>query len=740
MATIKLTDKFGNESKLDPAPLSLFGKYVIRQAAVEIAVQSDQDLAKTPQGSPSEVKDFTVPFVPLSFTQPVSLGTGNAELTIQAKTSGSMSLGSGKSIFEKELYDKVNMQADQKYLTTTVKATVDTDFSGKQGDLKFGFDAGAAATLSSSQPVKATDLLIPAIEKSLSNFILAADLEDIIHMPPQTVASFEGTGTLKLSFDLNAPISPVQLASVPTGVANMGIEVNLTPKLGVAVSPSLTGGYKVQVTKIDQDTVLLAYSKQAGRKLEVTFTANEGISATAGQVDVLQQFLNLVFPKDAKLPENDLKALNIGDDEIKAMENAIKGGIQKSLQFSLQEQLDASTEHGNAFLYRIKLSALNDESKQALHHAIDGDLSIMEGGKTFPALAGIESLRSIATTTKEQCQAFKVNLFGILNAGTFHDYIRKTTWITDTDTNAVTIIDTDSASEVGYDIYNLAEDSRKLHRLLADGALATCIYRAGKTGYQPDITVKCWAFDLTQSAGLGQMNSYLNVASGLNLNVDEARQKLATAHQPFGRTIFNAEIDLEGAHIDDLFLDEHGNPRTERTYEVIGRKALVGTLPADLDPAVDKARRTALNDDELWKQMRDAGSFPNVRSLLERLLGQPAGFEVLASDIYVDYLIIEWWADAMAEAATALSNLRRFLGQHTGVDPHNNNLSKLRGELNKKLESALRKAHDRFDQPWAVVAMDDLSGHTAEASVVISNPELTLKLRRDKAVALRTAA
>jgi hypothetical protein len=410
------------------------------------------------------------------------------------------------------------------------------------------------------------------------------------------------------------------------------------------------------------------------------------------------------------------------------MEDAVKGGIQKSLQLSLQEQVDASTEHGNAFLYRIRLSALNDESIQAVNLAIDGDLSMMEGSKALPTLAGIESLQSIATATKEQCRAFKFNLFGILNEGTLHDYLRKTHWITDRDTKAVTIIDSDGASEVGFDIRNLSEDSRKLHRLLADGALATCIYRASKTGYQPEITVKCWAFELTQSAGLGLIQSYLNVASALNLNVDGATQKLANAHLPFGRTIFNAEIDLEAAQIDHLFFDEHGNPWTEDAYAQAGRRALIRTLPVDLNPDIAKTREAALNDSELWKKMRDAGSYSNVRTSLEPWLGKLANFEVLANDIYGDYLIVAWWVSAMAKAAKALHNLRNFLDEHKGVDPHNNNLSKLRGELNKQLKTALSAAHDRFDEPWGVVVMDDMSGQPTKASVLISNAELTLEL------------
>lgn len=728
MATINLTDKFGNECSLEADPLSLLGKYVVSRAAVEIVAQANQDLSKNPQGNPSQIQDFTAAFVPLSFKQPVALGSADEELSIKAETSGSISLSDGKSLYDKELYDQANLPADQKYLTTTVKATLDPAFSGTEGDLKFGFDAGVEVALTSSLPVMATDPLEPAIEKSLTNFAVPADFEDIIHMPPQTVASFEGSGTLKLSLELDAPISPVQLASVPTGVANIGIEVNLTPKIGVAATPSLTGGYKAQVTKVDQDTVLLAYSKQAGRKLEVTFTASEGISATAGQTDLLQPLLNAVFPKDAKLPENDLKALKIDDDEIKVIEDAIKGGIQKSLQLSLQEQLDASVEHGNAFLYRIKLSALDDAGKRAVNHAIDGDLSMIEGSRTHPTPAGIESLRSIITTTREQSRAFRLNLFGILNAGTLHDYLQTTTWVTDPDTKAVTVIDVDGASEVGYDIRNLAQDSRKLHRLLADGALATCIYRASKTGYQPEITVKCWAFELTQSAGLGLLQSYLNVARALNLNVDAARQKLVKARLPFGRTVFNAEIDLEAAQIDCLFFDEHGSPRTEEAYEQAGRRALIQTLPVDLNPDIAQARKDALNDSELWNQMCNAGSYPNIRRLLQPWLGQSANFEILANDIYGDYLIIRWWVSAMVKAAKALDNLRKFLDEHKGIDPHNNTLSKLRAELNKQLKAALSEAHDRFDQPWGVVVMDDMSGQPTKARVVISNPELTLEL------------
>jgi hypothetical protein len=632
------------------------------------------------------------------------------------------------SLCDAELYEKAQgLPAEtQKYLSMSLKATLSADFSGKAGDLKLGFDAGTDVTLSSSQPVNDTDVLLSAVKTSLEKFALPADLEDISRMSPLSVASVEGNGSLQLSVELDAPIDPVPLASVPSGVLGSGIAVSATAKLGVKIAPSISGGYKVQVIKLDSRSALLSYSKKKGAKLEVTFTGSMGISGRAGDTDVVQSFLNAVLP-DAKLPENDIRNLGISPAETGAMAGAIKGGIQKSLQFSLQEQLDASTEHGTAFLYRINLGALDAASRLAVNKALDGDLSLMEGN-----LAGVTVVRSIVTDTREQSRAFKLNLFGVLNFGSLHDYIQKAEWKQDGDTGEVTLIDTTSASDLGYKSDNL-DKAQNLRRILADGVLATCIYKASKTGYQPDITADCWAFDLQEKPGRSLILSYGDVALALGLKgAEAAKQKLLAAQPPFRRTIFKAEIKIDETLFDSLFFDQNG-ARSLTDYQKIGRQAARQTPPPDVPEEILKARQDALQDDALWSQMTAKGDFQDVQAILKDRLGGVWGFDMIARLVYSDYAVIEWWGRAMSNVAKPLEDLRTYLRNRTVADPNNNTLSRLRGNLNKQLTAAIKEVHDQFAEPWGLVAMDLACGQKAQANFLIDNPSLKVSLSREKA-------
>jgi len=733
MATIKLGDQGATLSvDLQPDPVSLFGKYVLHGGPNEIAAQVSRSLSKKPDGTDPEIRDWDTATASMTFTQPIPLGTSDEELSLGVR--GSMSTCKLSSLCDAELYEKVQgLPADtQEYLSTSLKATLSANFSGMAGDLTLGFSAGTDVTLTSSQPVNDTDLLLPAVKASLEKFMLPADVEDISRMPPQSVASVEGNGSLRLLVELDAPIDPVPLASVPTGILGSRIAVSEAATLGVRIVPSISGGYRMQVTKLDDKSALLSYSKKKGARLDVTFTGSMGISGTAGDTDVVQSLLGAVIP-DANLPVNDIKNLGINPAEIGAMAGAIRGGIQKSLQFSLQEQLDASTEHGTAFLYRINLSALDAASRLAVSKAIDGDLSLMEGN-----LAGVSVLRSIVTDTREQFRAFRVNLFGILNFGSLHDYIQRAEWKQDADTGHVTLIDTTSASDIGYKIDNL-DEAQNLRRVLADGALATCIYKASQTGYQPTLTADCWAFDLQEKPGRGLILSYGDVAVALSLKgAEAARQKLLAAQPPFGRTVFNAEIRIDETLFDGLFFDRNGaRPFTD--YQKIGRQASRALPPPDVPAEILKARQDALQDDALWSQMTAKGDFQDVRAILKDRLGDVWGFDAIAKLIYSDYIIIDWWGRAMSNVAKPLADLRAYLKSQTVTDPNNNTLSKLRGNLNKQLTAALKEVHDQFAEPWGLVAMDLACGQQAQASFLIDSASFRVSLSREKSAVAAVA-
>jgi hypothetical protein len=697
MATIKLGDDGATLGvDLQPDPVSLFGKYVLHGGLNEIAAQLSRNLSKRLDGTDPEIRDWDSATTSITFEQPIPLGTSDEELSVGV--SGSMSTCKLSSLCDAELYEKVQgLPADtQKYLSMSLRATLSANFNAKAGDLKLGFDAGTDVTLTSSQPANDTDLLLPAVKASLERFMLPADVEDISRMPPLSVASVEGNGSLQLSVELDAPIDPVPLASVPTGILGSSIAVSEAAKLGVKIAPSIRGGYRMQVTKLDNKSALLSYSKKKGATLEVTFTGSVGVSGTAGDTDVVQSFLNAVIP-DAKLPENDIRNLGISAAEIGAIASVIQGGIQKSLQVSLQEQLDASTEHGTAFLYRINLTALDAASRLAVSKAIKGDLSLMGGN-----LAGVSVVRSIVTDTREQSRAFRVNLFGVLNFGSVHDYIQKAEWKQDGDTGDVTLIDTTSASDIGYKINNL-DKAQNLRRILADGVLATCIYKASQTGYQPNITADCWAFDLQEKPGRSLILSYGDVAVALGLKgAEAAKQKLLTAQPPFGRTIFNAEIKIDETLFDSLFFDQSG-ARLLTDYEMIGRQASRQTPPPDVPEEILRVRQDALQDDVLWSQMTAEGDFQHVRALLKDRLGDVWSFDTIANLIYSDYIIIEWWGRAMSNVARPLEDLRIYLKNQTVTDPNSNTLSKLRGNLNKQLTRAIKEVHDQFAEPWGLV-------------------------------------
>ncbi len=738
MATIRLSDNGTLDVSIGPDPVSLFGKYVLDHGPMEIPVKVAADLSKKTDGSAPQIKDWDNASVGISFKQAVPLGNNEEELFISAGVQGSMSLTKGGSLLDKELYDKAPglPAASLDYLSTSVKATIDSGFTDKGGDVKLGFDSSADTTLTSSLPVNDIDPLLPAVENGLKTFLVPVDLEHISYMPPLSVAAVEGNGALKFSVEFDAPIDPNPLASLPTGVSGLGIKVSEMAKLGVSLTPLIVGGYKLQVTKVDQHNFLLGYSKKKGAKLEVTLTGSIGISAGIGDTDLVGAFLNAVIP-DTKLPENDLKKLNISNDEISVMASAIKGGIQKSLQFSLQEQLDASTEHGTAFLYSINPAALDDASREAVNKAIDGDLSQIEANRK---LAGVAPIRSIITDTRERSRAFKLNLFGILNFGSVRDYIQKAEWIQDRDTGDVTLIDTTSASDVGYKIDNLAETQR-LRSVLADGVLATCAYKASKTGYQPTMTADCWAFDLQQKPGPGWMKSCLDVAVALRLlDALAAQQKLGQTHPPFGETIFNVEIKIGDPLFDSLFFDQTGTARSFANYQAIGRQASLRTPPPDLPADILKARQDALGDDTMWKQMTEKGDFQDVEAILRSRFGNVWAFDTITDLIYSDYKIINWWARAMSNVAKPLSALRAYLEDQPAADPNSNTLSRLRGGLNKQLSAAIKEVHDQFAEPWGVVAMDLASGQRAEARFLIESSGLKVRLQRELATKAAAAS
>ena len=718
MATIQLTDQFGLNIQLDPNPTSVFNKYVKGLSAAGASIRDGKDIsADTVAGYP-----FTTQSLGLSFQQPVPLGTTGVELTINPSVSGSITLGSGADVLDQTLFATPDAAPlmDQNYLSAALEASLEGDLGKQFGDLQFGFGAGTNVVLTYSQPVNPTDKLASALKTTLENFTIPGDLEDLKGMDKMSIAAVQGTGTLTFAGALNVLTVTNPLATIATGITALG-NVGLIEggTIGVSASLAFTGGYEVQVCKLDATRILLGFSRTKGRQLDANITGEIGISAAIGNFDVIKILLQTVSP-DAVPPIEDLKKAGVSDEEITAISNAIQAAIQRSLQVSLTGELDLSDENTKAFLYEIDLSALKDVGRKAVHSAIDGDLSALEAG----GLEGVKTLRSVIGSARERTRKLTVNLLGILNFGSVRDMLQISTFVVDPDTGDISIVDETVASNVGLTVNNFAKDGAKLRRVVADGFLATCAYRTSQTGLHTSIASKCWAFAAHQKTNLDQIQDYLNIAVSLGLvTPEDAAKQLAGVRtiQQFGRSMFQADSSYDDTLCRTLFLDGAGEARPQEYYERRGREAMAATL-SPRSPT-NQARLLPLNNDALWSKMSEGGQTTFATLFSDRN-------EVEVAVITSDYTIIKWWASAMNGLGQSLSKLLRFVNASGVTDPNNNTFIALRGDLDKKLKAVAQQTHDQFSEPWGLVAMDMASDRHSQTNLLIICPWLSLSLAR----------
>lgn len=717
MATIQLTDKFGLEVNVDPSPVSVFAKYAMGLAKAEVSLDDLQNIAAVTVGN----YPFRSQSIGLSFAQPVPLGTDIVRLQIKPQRCGSIVLSEGADLLDSALYDKPDARVlqGQKYLSATLKASVAANVTGGTGGLQFGFSAGADVVVSHSQPVNTTDLLVTAVGETLRGFVVPGDVEDLAAMTEKTVASLQGIGTLKLSASVNALTVTNPLATVATGAPLLGsLSLKEGGSIAVDACLSFNGGYQLQLTKLDARRVMLAYSRTRGRELAVSFTSEIGVSIPVGSYDLITLLLRTA--SSSAPTADDLKKAGLTDDELAAIVRGIKAGIQRNLQIAFSAELDRSDEHRAAFLYEVDLPVLDESAKMAVQQAIRGDLSALDRGN----VAGVKTLRSVTTTQRETTRSLKLNLLGVLNAGSISEFLQKSTVVVDPDTGDITITDKTAVSTVGFTVNNLAEDGAKLRRVVADGFLTTCVYRASQTGFRSNITSKCWTFALHASGKFGDIQNYLKIGVTLRLiGRNEADQKLAELRSVdnFGRTLFFADSTYDDALFHHLFFDAAGQQHTQAFYESVGRAAMAATLTPG--SRVCQARLLPLTDSGLWQQMSEGQ--PVVRALLlERGFGDGEIPYVVG-----DYGIIKWWASAMYDLGQSLASLLSFLGGAATRDPNDKTFLERRNDLDAKMKKVAEETHDRFaGEPWGLVAMDMASGQQSKTEVLITSPQLSLSL------------
>lgn len=723
MSVIKIGDNFGLVIDVSPSITSVFSKYLKSPGDVLGLLGNAKAIASLQVGQ----DPFETQSIGLSFNEPVKLGNTGVELTISPQLVGTVGISKGKSLFDSDtdpFRDSIPIPANQAFVSVGLKAELDIGLSDKSGDLQFGFTSGTDVIFTNYRLFALTDEIVPDIQTLFANFVIPGDLEDVESMLQGSIATVEGTGSLKFSAQANLLSVVNPLATVNTAIVQGALQVKEGGSITVRATYTLTGEYQIRIQRLDGRKFRLGYEKKRSSEFDVAVAAQIGISASAAGFDLIKGVLQAVSA-DA-VPDKDVfQNAGLSNDQISIIAAAIKTGIERSLQFSITGELDWLDEVSTAFSYEIDLDALDAGGRQAVNKALAGDLTGLESSP----LDGVKPLKSIFFTLRQGKRVLKINLLGIFNYGSVTALFQKGTIIVDHDSGEITITDQAGANRIQFTSSNFARSGTQLRKVLAESLLMTATYRtSGTVRVAPQLNSEYWFFELHQKTQVQTISDYLNIAQALKVtSQSNVIAKLASVSgvSAFGRSMFYADSRYDDSVCKSLFLNSAGQARTQDEYERFGREALALLLP-DGDP-INNARRLPLTDDQIWNLMKTAGQPNNFGGLFDS-----RGFNAnQLADITADYTLIMWWTSAMSSMGDGLAKLLTFIAQNPRWDPENNTFKKLRADLDKKMVAVAQNTQAQFGEPWGLLALDLASNQKSLTTVNITGPKLTFTASRN---------
>lgn len=722
MPSINLTDNVGVEVNAELNEDSALARYLKGLSKLKFAGFKFADIANVPlDQAPLNSLESGI-----TISEPIAVG-GNSELKIDAGASGGMKLYSvkDKQLFDPNLYgDPIAINANQFYVSIDTAAKTSADFITTSGDLSFGLGGGGSVGFSSYRLFEKTGaaafpLWLDALKESVANFMIPRDLKDLAKMSVGSVATVEGSGSLKVSgeVELLSAINPLASVNLPEPLG--ALELSSGGSIKVGASFEISGAFQIRVHKTGADKVTLGIYRERGKEFNVKASASIGASIAVGDFQPLEPLLKAISSNPAK----DLEKLKseLDEGEAETIRKVLEAGISRKLEIALELELSSQSTSTAAFLFGIELSKLDEGGRQALHQALGGDLRKLPAQQQLLP-AGISLVRTIFTEVKKQKHALKFNLLGIYNFISVSTLILKGRVMFERETGELVITDTATASRISASSLNFAADGQKLRKVLAESVLISAAYRCSKLVLQqPELQLAHSYFELHTRTDQTAMKNNLDVFEALGLmSASEKNELLGTATQ-FGRTTLYSETAYDEALVDRLFLN-NGKARPQTDYELAGRKALALLVQSGEEA---QERRLPATDDQLWKQMTDVGQ-PNF-SAIAKLAHLPV---TTLGAIRSDYTVIMWWARSMKEMGEALAEVRVFIAKNQNANPQAEPFKGLRKKLASKLKEVASNTRSEFGDPWGLVAMDQASGRRAAAAVRLNSPTLVILRER----------
>ena len=670
--------------------------------------------------------------VELAATETIAIG-GAGDLSLDAGMRVTVGVHHADELLfpADDLRDAISVPSGTAYVSVTLSPRVAAALDGQRGPLAFGFAAGATLALRFFHPfdVAGQDpTLADALALTLTQFVIPADVEDLAAIAPGCYASLEGDGHVHVrgTVELASVTNPLATASLPV-LGTAGITAGASATIGADWRAS--GRFEVRVAKQDADRVRLAYYRQAGSEVTIEAKASVGIAASVRDSDALRLFIRAVSSD----PEADLAQLidaGLSDARIEALQQAVAASVDRSLRAATEMQFSAVRRGEAVFAYDIVPSALTGEDRTAVEAALGGRLTAITDAAR--AEGAVRLAQTGLLSRRERRVTWRINLFGILNVRSVAELVRKGSLSYDPASGSLNAADEIASEKILVRTRPFEADGAKVRKLAFESMVLTAAYQASRAA--AGLALRCSAshFEARQRTTSRDLLADYHAVIGLQLaDAAERTRRIGTEHD-FGPSTFLVECTFDAGAADALFIGPQG-ARPREYYERTGRDALLALVPAG--DAERAHRRRAVESDQSWAALRAAGPAA-ARPQLERTLDA-----VRAGHIISDYVLIQWWADAMHGAATALMTMRQFLHGRTAADLAGDpEFARRRRILEKELADAVKESRSQFGDPWGILALDRASGRRAAVQATIVSPRLTATYSERLRTAQETAA
>jgi hypothetical protein len=640
--------------------------------------------------------------------------SGAASWNFSAGANASLSIFNlpGDTVLSAKLFGpKTQLQVpgqDGAYVSFALRGQLGTGPSVQQGNFSFGVMAGGSIEAAYYLPLDASTPLGTGLGAVLKGFVIPARIEDLRKLPPRAAASIHGNGRIEFTVGGSLSVVPNPLA-VTLPVINQPLGLQAGASVGFEATAAVVGEYELRIVGLGDGKVSLGMYRAAGASFDLSVIASAGVRAGVANIDLASMILGAVSGM-ADVDPYFLRKAGLSDGRIDDLRSTVRAAVNRKLAASLEFGFGSLKMDGPAFLFTLDLAALDDTSTTAVHQALKGDFRALTAGE----LAGVRLERSIAHETVRRSSRLRLNFFGIYNYASVFDLLRNSREVYDAASGEVLFIDEVTAKRRESLIENTkAIPTDRVAKLMADTLLGslTLAASADKT-LEATLHFEHWYFEYQRQGKPGDLKDDFDAAAALGL-ASPADSAPFLARPRFGRLALLVESRYDAPTARSVFFGPDGKPRPRTYFLWVGRRALVLLEAGD---QTDGARALLGSDDKLFAALEDAGSH---QAVLKELANANIPVE-LREQMYTDYLVIEWWADAMSALAEKLSKLK------DAKDP-----VKARKELRERLDEVASRTKPLAGEPWGLVAMYLASQGRAEAHVKITTDDFVYERPED---------